>query len=122
MSESPIYTSRSTAKRLWHEYRIYDDRVELDTGLGTMTVPFEHVERVEVSPPHLTAEALRLHFHPFLPALKLDWADFTQHVFLDRDTGLLRRVEFTPEDPAAFKTALDAALERWRRNTGKSDR
>ena len=121
MSEPAVYTSRSTAKSLWHEYRIYDDRVELDTAWGTMTVPFEQIQRTEVSPPHLTAEGLRLHFHPFLPALKLDWADFTQHVFLDRDTGLLRRVEFTPENPAEFKGALDAALDRWRRSTGGAE-
>ena len=42
MSETAAYTSKSTVKSLWKEYRVYDDRVEFDTIFGQMTVPFDH--------------------------------------------------------------------------------
>jgi hypothetical protein len=31
MSETPIYTSKSSLKSLWQAYRIYADRLEFDT-------------------------------------------------------------------------------------------
>ena len=115
MSEAPIYRSESTVKSLWQEYRIYDDRVELDTHFGRMTVGFEHIERVDVVESDV-AGLLRgdLQLKGFRPALKLDWANFVEHVVLDKSSGLVHRLLFTPEDPAAFKGALDAALARFR--------
>jgi hypothetical protein len=50
----------------------------------------------------------------FRPALKLDWANFVEHVVLDKSQGWVRRVLFTPDDPTTFKTALDQALGRFR--------
>jgi len=50
----------------------------------------------------------------FRPALKLDWANFVEHVVLDKSAGFVRRVLFTPDDPEAFKSALDQALARFR--------
>ena len=80
-----------------------------------MTVPFANIERVEVRESDvkglLTGD---LQLKGFRPALKLDWANFVEHVVIDTDTGLLRRILFTPEDPAAFKEAVDAALARYR--------
>jgi hypothetical protein len=114
MNEAPIYTSKCTVKSLWHEYRIYDDRVELETGLGPMKVPFQNVQSVELSPPLASRDGIRLHFHPFKWGIKLDWADLTNHVMLDKDTGLFHRVDFTPEDPAAFRSALMDAMQRFR--------
>jgi hypothetical protein len=115
MSESPLLTSPSTVKSLWQEYRIYADRVDFETHFGWMTVPFDHVEQVEVSESEV--EGLLhgdLHLKGFRPALKLDWANFVEHVVLDKSAGLIRRVLFTPEDPAAFKRALDEALAAYR--------
>ncbi len=111
MMDEPIYVSASKAAGLWQEYRIYGDRVEFDTHLGLMVIPFEHIERVEVSESEI--EGLLkgdLHLKGFRPALKLDWANFAEHVVLDKTEGLVKRVLFTPEDPAAFKAALDEAL------------
>jgi hypothetical protein len=34
MADTPLYTSPCAARSLWHEYRVYDDRVELDTLTG----------------------------------------------------------------------------------------
>jgi len=119
MIEEPLYRSRRTLKSLWHEYRIYADRVELETGLGPMKLPFEQIERCEVSPPTVTPEGLRLALHPSRMGIKLDCADLAEHILLDRDTGLFRRVAFTPNDPAAFREALEEAMRQHRRNTGR---
>jgi hypothetical protein len=115
MSDTPVFTSRSTVKSLWQEYRIYDDRVEFDTHFGLMTVPFDHVERVEVSESEVKG-LMRgdLHLTGFRPALKLDWANFLEHVVLDKSEGYVRRVLITPDDPEAFKQAMEDALARYR--------
>ena len=115
MSDNQIYTAKSTVKSLWQEYRIYDDRVEFDTQFGLMTVPFDHIEQVEIlgsDVKGLLQGDLRL--KNFRPALKLDWANFLEHVVLDKSEGYVRRVLFTPDDLEAFKGALDEALARYR--------
>jgi hypothetical protein len=113
MGSDPVYTSKSTVKSIWQEYHIFDDRVEFDTLFGKMTVPFDCIEKVEVSESEV--EGLLkgdLHLKGFRPALKLDWANFAEHVVLDKSEGLVKRVLFTPDDPNAFKAALDDALAR----------
>ena len=55
-----------------------------------MTVPFDNIEGVEVSESEV--EGLLkgdLHLKGFRPALKLDWANFLEHVVLDKDLTLL---------------------------------
>ncbi len=114
VSDKPIYMSKSTVKNIWQEYRVYDDRLEFDTLFGRMTIPFEHVERIEVldaDTKALVRGDLRL--RNFRPALKIDWANFLDHVVLDKSEGYVRRVLFTPEDPAAFKNALKEAVTRF---------
>jgi hypothetical protein len=115
MSETPTYTSRSTVKSLWQEYRVYDDRLEFETLFGLLTVPFDHVERLDISESEVKGLPRGdLHLRGFRPALKLDWANFLEHVVLDKREGLIRRVLFTPDDPVAFKGALNVALSRHR--------
>jgi hypothetical protein len=116
MAKMPVYTSKSTIKSLWQEYRLYDDRLEFDTLFGKMTVPFEHIERVDMSESEVRG-LLRgdLHLKNFRPALKIDWANFLEHVVLDKSAGRIRRVLFTPDDLDAFKHALDKALARYRK-------
>jgi hypothetical protein len=119
MSEAPIYTSKSSVKSLWQEYRIYEDRLEFGTLFGRMTIPFEQVESVEVSESDLKGLLKGdLKLKGFRPALKLDWANFLEHVVLDKSKGWVRRVLFTPDDPRAFKSALDQALTRFREKQG----
>jgi hypothetical protein len=111
MDEIPVYTSGSMVRSLWQKYYIYGDRVEFDTVFGKMTIPFEQIERVEVSESEVQG-LLRgdLHLKGFRPALKLDWANFAEHVVLDKNQGYIRRILVTPEDPGGFKNALDDAL------------
>jgi hypothetical protein len=122
MSKTPVYTSKSTVKSLWQEYRIYGDHVEFGTLVGQMTVPFDHIERVDVSESAVKG-LLRgdLHLKNFRPALKLDWANFLEHVVLDKSEGRVRRVLFTPDDPAAFKSALDEAIFQYRQKKAASE-
>lgn len=49
MNNKPISTSKSTNKSIWQEYLIYNDRIEFNTLFGKMTVPFDHIERVNVA-------------------------------------------------------------------------
>jgi hypothetical protein len=116
-SEPPIYTSRSTAKSLWQEYRIYPDRLELDTHFGLLTVPLDQIERCDVRESDV-AGLLHgdLQLRNFRPALKLDWANLLEHVVIDRDEGWLRRILLTPDDCHAFKQALDQALAHQQKN------
>ena len=114
MSNTPIYTSKSTVKSLWQEYRFYDDYLEFDTLFGQMEIPFENIEQAEVSESEIQGLFKGdLHVR-YMPALKLDWANFVEHVVVDKRKGLLRRILFTPEDPAAFVNALNDALTRFR--------
>ena len=114
MGESARYVSKSTVKSLWQEYRIFRNRVEFDTRFGMMTIPFEHIERVAVSESEVKGLLKGdLHLKGFRPALKLDWANFLEHVVLDKSEGYVRRVLITPEDPMAFMRALDEARTRY---------
>lgn len=113
MSEAPTFASPCTAKSLWHEYRIYADRLELDSLFGRWVIPFEGVERIEVSEPIISALLhSRFDLTHWPRQIKVDMADFKQHITLDKSTGSIRQLFFTPQDPAAFKTALEAAMAR----------
>lgn len=113
MSSTPIYTSKSTVKSLWQEYRIYDDHLEFDTLFGKMEIPFSDIEQAEVSESEIKGMFKGdLHLR-YTPALKLDWANFVEHVVLDKREGVLRHILFTPEDPAVFVETLNDALTRF---------
>ena len=115
MSDTPVYTSVSTVKSIWQEYRIFDNRLEFDTHLGKVTIPFEQVEWIEVSDSEVKGLMEGdLHLKNFRPAWKLDWANFLEHVVIDMSEGCIKRLLVTPDDPVAFKTALDEALRRFR--------
>jgi hypothetical protein len=114
-----IYQSNCAAKNLWQKYEIFPNHLELHTHFGNYLVPFEEIERAEIFPPVL--QSIRLHLRSCLPfALKLDAADFAEHIVLDKTSGFVRHVLFTPENPAEFKGALDQALATFRQNPSTS--
>lgn len=122
MSDAPQYRSPSSLKTLWQDYSVYADRLEFGTLLGTWAIPFSEIDQIEVQ--EATLQALvngRLDLKHFPFGVKLDMADITEHVALDRNTGLAKRVLFSPEDPAAFVRAAEAALGAWRRGRGPGD-
>ena len=97
-------------------YRIFDDRIEMDTFFKTITIPFDEVEGAEVA--HSYAEGVRLQLRGGKLGIKLDWADLHEHVVLDKSTGVFRHLAFTPDDPEAFRAALDGAIKRFREEKG----
>jgi hypothetical protein len=115
MSETPLYVSKSTARSLWQEYRIYKDHVEFATHLGTISIPFDSIERIEVRESDVKGLLKGdLQLKGFRPALKIDWANFQEHVVLDRNEGFCKRFLFTPENPQEFKTVLDRYLAEYK--------
>lgn len=122
MSDTPLYESPSSLKTLWQDYRVYADRLEFCTLLGNWKIPFSEIDQIEVQEALLQALVNgRFDLKNFPFGVKLDMADITEHVALDRNTGLAKRVLFSPEDPAAFVHAAKAALATWRRASGPSD-
>jgi hypothetical protein len=110
--EEPIYRSKPTAKSLWREYRLYPDRIELDSiPWGTVRVPLDDVRAVHVRPPGVIFDLFRGDYGlgELLRAPKLDMADLAEHVALEK-TGFWKQFRFTPDDPNAFKAAVDRAL------------
>ena len=118
MDTDPIYVSESTAKSIWQEYRIYSNRVEIDTHFGMMTIPLEHIETAVVSESEVKG-LMRgdLHLKGFRPALKVDWANFVEHVVIDKSEGNIHRILITPDDPEEFVNVLGGALTAYREDS-----
>ncbi|MFH1686552.1 MAG: hypothetical protein ABIE70_03415 [bacterium] len=114
MNAEALYVSKSTLKSLWQEYRIFGDRVEFATLFGTISIPIENVEQIEVRQSDvkglLTGD---LGLKNFRPAIKLDWANFQDHVVLDKKEGFCRRFLFTPGNPNEFKEVLQRVMSEY---------
>jgi hypothetical protein len=82
--------------KFWKEYRIYDDRIELETVLGVMTIPFDEIDRIE-------------HGHGGSAGLAAGT------LVIDRKQGWIRRVCVHPREVDGFRRALETALSRHRR-------
>jgi hypothetical protein len=114
VDEEPLHRSRCALRSLWQKYRIYDDRLELDTRFGLMSIPFEHIESMDLrATGHAGSLKGHLQLRDFRPELMLDWTNFRGHVVVDMKDGAMRRVFITPGDPQVFKSTLDAALRRF---------
>lgn len=115
MSSSPLYRSDRSLKSLGQRYDVYDDRFELETLLGSWTIPFTEVAAVTVQEARLQALVNgRVGLMPLLLGFKLDCADLTEHVVIERTRGLARQVLVSPDEPAAFVAASQRALDQWR--------
>jgi hypothetical protein len=114
MNTLPKFTSKCTLKSLWQEYRIYDDRLEFSTMFGKMVIPFGQIEKITLEGSDLKGLLHgNLHLKDFRPALKLDFANFKEHLVLDKTSGKIRRILFTPDDPEIFQKELDLALTEY---------
>ena len=102
MNNAPIYISKRTAKSLWQEYRIYLDRLELQSWLlfHTIIVPVNEIQAVEVRPPGP------------IWGVKLDNCNFCRHVLLIKKSGLLftKRIGFSPDAPEKFVAVCKSIL------------
>lgn len=115
MNESALYTSKSTIKSLWQEYRIYKDHVEFGTHFGIISIPFDKIEHIEIQESDVKGLLKGdLKLKGFKPAIKLDWANFQEHVVLDKNEGFCQRFLFTPQKPNEFKEVLEEVLKKYR--------
>lgn len=115
MNESALYTSKSTIKSLWQEYRIYKDHIEFATHFGIVSIPFDKIEHIGVQESDVKGLLKGdLKLKGFKPAIKLDWANFQEHVVLDKNEGFCKRFLFTPENPKEFKEVLESILKEHR--------
>jgi hypothetical protein len=100
MNNTPIYTSKRTGRSLWQEYRIYRDRLELQSWflLHSIVVPANEIQAVEVRLPG------------FIWGVKLDNCNFCRHVLLTKKSGLFKRIGFSPDVPETFAAVCQSIL------------
>jgi hypothetical protein len=106
MDETLIYSSKRTLKSLWQQYRIYTDRLELQSWflLHTVVVPKNEVQAIEVRPSALTSQK------GFTWGVKLDNCDLCRHVLLKKKSGLFKQLGFSPDEPEEFVEVCKSIL------------
>jgi hypothetical protein len=100
-SEEAVYKSKRTWRSLWQEYRVYRDRIELESWLTfhTMRIPIYEIEEIRVSPRFAFGDLFR---KGLVLALKNDMADVCRHVTLRKKSGFINYIKFTPDDTDRF--------------------
>ena len=104
--EPPIYVSRRRPASLWQEYRIYPDRLELQSWLlfHTVVIPANDILEIEFRP---SAFSWR---KGFTWGIKLDMTDLCRHVLVRKKSGFWKCLAFTPEDPDEFVRVCKSIL------------
>ena len=100
MNDTPIYISKRTGRGLWQEYRIYRDRLELQSWFlfHTVVVPVNEIQAVEVRPSGI------------IWGVKLDNCNFCRHVLLIKKSGRFKRIGFSPDDPEKFVAVCQSIM------------
>jgi hypothetical protein len=105
-SNIPVYVSPPIMKSLGNEYSIYADRIDLRCRYVffymIITVKKEDIVSIGVFKPPVIRTSFK--------ALKLDLADFYEHVGITRKGGTFSQLRFTPEDPQKFVAAAKEAF------------
>ena len=106
MNDMPLYASKRTGKSLWQQYRIYSDRLELQSWflLHTLVVPRDKIQAVEVRPSVLSSDK------GFTWGIKLDNCDLCRHVLLTKKSGVFKRIGFSPDQPEEFVEVCTSIL------------
>lgn len=96
--EQPIYVSRRTPASWWQEYRIYSDRLELQSWFlfHTIVIPTNEIREIEIRPSVFSGRK------GITWGIKLDNSDLCRHVLVGRKSGFLKRIAFTPDNPDEF--------------------
>ena len=102
MDEQALYESRRMFRNLWQRYRIYADRVELSFFGRARIITAGDIVEVEVRRPPVIGDLFRGRGFAYSFALKLDLADFFQHVAIHRRSGWIKHIRITPDDPEEF--------------------
>lgn len=100
MNDAPLYISKRTGKNLWQEYRVYPDRLELQSWflIHTLVVPANEIVAVEVHPPG------------FIWGIKLDNCNLCRHAVVIKKSGVFKRIGFVPDDPEKFVAVCQSIL------------
>ena len=104
MNDAPIHTSKKTGKNLWQEYRVYPDRLELQSWFlfHTVIIPLNEILDLEVRPPGM------------IWGIKLDNCNFCRHVLVTKKAGGFN-IGFTPDDPDKFVESCRSILPERRK-------
>jgi hypothetical protein len=96
--QQPVYVSRRTPASLWQEYRIFPDRLELQSWIlfHTVVIPAAEILTIEVRPSVFSGRK------GITWGIKLDNADLCRHVLVRRKSGFLKCIAFTPDNPDEF--------------------
>ena len=93
-----MYTSKPTWKSLGNKYYVYTDRIELRCRfpffLKTLVIKRDDLISINIFKPPVIRTAFW--------ALKLDFADLSEHVGIKRKNGFFKQLRFTPEHPDEF--------------------
>ena len=106
MNDALPYQSKRPAKSLWQQYRIYRDRLELQSWLlfHTVVVPTNEIRAIEVRPALFSGPGGAVW------GIKLDLCNCCRHVLLIRKSGLFKRIGFSPDDPEKFVAVCQSIL------------
>ena len=106
MNDVPIYISKRTGRGLWQEYRIYRDRLELQSWFlfHTLVIPAGEISKIEVRPSIFHGQK------GFIWGVKLDNCNFCRHVLLTKKSGCFKRIGFSPDYPEKFLAACQLIL------------
>ncbi len=110
-NDEPLLISKRSWRSLWQEYRIYADRIELRSCIGRKVIPADEIVDAQVRPPLVMADLFRGKGLGYCWALKLDMADLSRHVAIQRTSGIMKRLRFTPDDPEKFVEMCRAIMK-----------
>ena len=96
--EPPVYVSRRTPASLWQEYRVFSDRLELQSWIlfHTIVIPAHEIVAIDVRPAVFSGRK------GFAWGIKLDNSDLCRHILVTRKNGWFKRIAFTPDNPDEF--------------------
>src|ERR1035437_9134747 len=106
MNGTPLYASKRTAKSLWQQYRIYRDRLELQSWilLHTVVLPIDEIQAVKLRPSVIGV------LIGFTSGMKRDLGDLCPHVLLRKKSGLFNAIGFSPDEPETFVEICKSVL------------
>jgi hypothetical protein len=104
--EQPVLVSRRTPASLWQQYRIFPDRLELQSWafFHTISIPVREILGIEVRPSVFGGSK------GITWGIKLDMTDLHRHVLIRRKTGFWKRIAFTPDNPDEFARVCQSVL------------
>lgn len=116
MNDTPLYASKRTVRSLWQQYRIYRDRIELQSWilLHTVVLPIDEIQAVKVRPSVFggwkgLAWGMKKDFRDMW-GIKIDFCDLCPHVLLRKKSGLFNAIGFSPDEPEKFVEICKSVL------------